>query len=42
MQEITDYLNEVMEKGSVDTGKLWQEIMGGNLAGGVKEFAMQR
>ena len=25
----------------MDTGKLWQEIMGGNLAGGVKEFAMQ-
>lgn len=41
MQEITDYLNEVYGKGSVDTGKLWQEIMGGNLAGGVKEFAMQ-
>lgn len=41
MQEITDYLNEVYGKDGVDTRKLWQEIMKGNLSGGVKEFAQQ-
>jgi len=41
MQEITDYLNESYGKGELDTGKLWQEIMRGNLRGGIKEFAGQ-
>ncbi len=41
MQEITDYLDEAYGKGELDTGKLWQEIMGGNLRGGIREFGVQ-
>ena len=41
MQEITDYLDENYQKNGLDTGKLWQEIMKGNLQNGVREFAAQ-
>lgn len=41
MREITDYLDETYTKTGVDTGKLWREIIAGNLKNGVKEFALQ-
>lgn len=41
MQEITDYLNDAYGKTGLDAGKLWQEIMNGNIQGGVREFASQ-
>lgn len=41
MQEITDYLNDAYGKTGLDAGKLWQEIMNGNIQGGVREFAAQ-
>lgn len=41
MQEITDYLDEAYGKNELDTGKLWQQIMQGNLQDGIKEFGMQ-
>lgn len=41
MREITDYLDDAYGKSGVDTGKLWQEIMRGNLQNGVKQFALQ-
>ena len=41
MQEITDYLDDAYGKDELDTGKLWQEIMKGNLQGGIKEFGKQ-
>ena len=41
MQEITDYLDDAYGKNELDTGKLWQEILEGNLKDGIKEFGMQ-
>lgn len=41
MQEITGYLDEAYGKTGVDTGKLWREIMQGNLQNGIKEFALE-
>lgn len=41
MQEITDYLDDTYGKSDLDTGKLWQEILKGNLLGSIKEFAAQ-
>lgn len=41
MQEITDYLDDTYGKNGVDTGKLWREIMKGNVKSAVKEFAAQ-
>lgn len=41
MQEITDYLNDTYGKSDLDTGKLWQEILSGNLREGIKEFGAQ-
>lgn len=41
MREITEYLDSAYRKTGVDTGKLWQEIMQGNLQNGIKEFALQ-
>ncbi len=41
MQEITDYLDSTYGETDLDTGKLWQEIMTGNLQNGCKEFAGQ-
>lgn len=41
MQEITDYLDDTYGKSDLDTGKLWQEILKGNLQGSIKEFASQ-
>lgn len=41
MSQITGYLDDAYGKTGVDTGKLWQEIMKGNLKNGVKEFAGQ-
>lgn len=41
MQEITDYLDDTYGKRDLDTGKLWQEILKGNLLGSIKEFAAQ-
>ncbi len=38
MQEITDYLDEAYGRTEIDTGKLWREIMKGNLQNGIKEF----
>lgn len=38
MQEITDYLDETYGKENLDAGKLWQEIISGNLKNGIKEF----
>lgn len=41
MQDITDYLDDTYQKTGIDTGKLWREILSGNLQTGVKEFAAQ-
>lgn len=41
MQEIADYLNDTYGKSDLDTGKLWQEILSGNLREGIKEFGAQ-
>lgn len=41
MQEITDYLDDTYGKTGIDTGRLWHEIMKGNLKSGIKEFAAQ-
>lgn len=41
MQEITDYLDDTYGKSDLDTGKLWQEILKGNLQGSIKEFGAQ-
>lgn len=41
MQEITDYLDDAYGKSTPDTGKLWQDIMKGNLQSGIKEFGSQ-
>lgn len=41
MQEITDYLDDAYGKSELDTGKLWQEILRGNLRGSIKEFGAQ-
>ena len=41
MQEITDYLDDVYKKEELDTGKLWRDIMQGNLQNGVKEFGVR-
>lgn len=41
MQEITDYLDEAYGKSELDTGKLWQEILKGNLGGSIREFGAQ-
>lgn len=38
MQEITDYLDKAYGKENLDAGKLWQEIISGNLKNGIKEF----
>ena len=35
MREITDYLDDTYGKAEIDTGKLWQEIMRGNLQGSI-------
>lgn len=41
MREITDYLDSTYGKNGIDTEKLWQEILEGNLKNGMKEFAAQ-
>lgn len=41
MREITEYLDESYGKTGVDTGRLWREIIAGNVRSGVKEFALQ-
>lgn len=41
MQEITDYLDDAYGKSELDTGKLWREIMKGNLQNGVRELGSQ-
>lgn len=41
MQDITNYLDNTYGKDGIDTEKLWQEIMRGNVQSGVKEFAAQ-
>lgn len=41
MQEITDYLDDAYGRKELDSGKLWQNIMKGNLQSGVKEFASE-
>lgn len=41
MREITEYLDDTYGKTGIDSGKLWREIMGGNLKNGIKEFAAQ-
>lgn len=41
MQEITDYLDDTYGRSDLDTGKLWQEILRGNLREGIKEFGEQ-
>ncbi len=41
MQEITDYLDDAYGKNELDTGKLWQEILAGNLKESIREFGMQ-
>lgn len=39
MRETTEYLDDAYGKTGVDAGKLWQEILQGNLQNGIKEFA---
>ena len=41
MQEITDYLDDAYGKNELDTGKLWQEILRGNLKESIREFGAQ-
>ena len=41
MQEITDYLDDAYGKNELDTGKLWREILAGNLKESIREFGMQ-
>ena len=41
MQEITDYLDDAYGKNELDTGKLWQEILRGNLKESIGEFVAQ-
>ena len=41
MREITEYLDDTYGKNEVDAGKLWREIMQGNLQNGMREFAEQ-
>lgn len=41
MQEITDYLDDAYGKSELDTGKLWQEILKGNLKESIREFGAQ-
>lgn len=41
MREITEYLDDTYGKTGVDAGKLWQEILQGNLQNGLKEFAAE-
>lgn len=41
MQEITDYLDDAYGKSELDTGKLWQEILRGNLKESIREFGAQ-
>lgn len=41
MQEITDYLDDTYGKSELDTGKLWREILKGNIQESIREFGAQ-